>query len=205
MTPARIRCAPSVRVCMLVVIGIVGVATMTQAQQIPPTGRPFTAAKKLNPLELPPLPRKNVPRKKFGDWTQRCQTQPGAKGKRCFLTQTVVQTKDKKKHGILAITIGLIGPEKKPVMGLRVPLGLGVLLPPGFRFNVPGTDPLQIVVQSCLPIGCIAKTPLPPKTIAAMQKTDAGSLEVHTIRKKVIKLPVFFKGFAAALASLKNS
>jgi invasion protein IalB len=53
-------------------------------------------------------------------------------------------------------------------------------------------------------MGCVAQTPLLPDIIAAMKKTDAGSLELHTIRKQVIKVPISFKGFTAALESLSK-
>jgi invasion protein IalB len=121
-----------------------------------------------------------------------------------FLTQTVIQTKDKKKPGLLAITVGLLGQDQKPGLGLRVPIGLGVLLPTGFKFNVPGIEPTRIVSQSCLPLGCIARLPLSPAIIDVMKKAEKGSLEVHTLRKQVVKLTVSFKGFAAALASLSK-
>ena len=130
---------------------------------------------------------------------------PGQTEKKCFLTQTVIQTKDKKKHGLLAITVGLLGQDQKPGMGLRVPIGLSVLLPPGFKFNAPGIEPTRIVIQSCLPLGCIARLPLSPAIIDAMKKSEKGSLEVHTLRKQVMKLTVSFKEFAAALASLSKS
>lgn len=204
MTPIPMRRTPLLRSCMLVIIGVGFVVATAQAQQIPETKRHFTAGENLSPLKLPPLPAKKIPSKKFGDWTQLCKTRPGVSGRKCFLTQTVIQTKDKNRQGLLAITIGLIGPDQKPSMALRVPLELGVLLPPGFKFNVPGIEPTQIVVQSCLPIGCIAKMSLMPDIVAAMEKSEAGSLEVHTIRKKVIRIPVSFKGFTAALASLVN-
>ena len=158
----------------------------------------------MTPLKLPPLQSKKVLTKKFGDWIQRCSMRPGQTEKKCFLTQTVIQTKDKKKHGLLAITVGLLGQDQKPGMGLRVPIGLGVLLPPGFKFNVPSIEPTRIVSQSCLPLGCIAR--LPP--IARDHRRDEESLKRiargSTLRKQVVKLTVSFKGFTAALASLSK-
>ena len=202
MIPSRSRRTPLIRACALVVIGIGIVATTAQAQQKPTTEIRIAAGGKLAPLKLPPLPPKEIPTKKFGDWTQRCDPRPGLSEQKCLLIQTVVHAKDEKRHGLLAVTVGLFGPTKIPGMLFRVPLGFGVFLPPGFKFNVPGVEPIRIVIQSCLPTGCSAQTPLSPDVIAAMQKADAGSLELHTIRKRVIRVPVSFKGFTAALASL---
>jgi invasion protein IalB len=189
---------------MLAVIGGGFIATTVQAQQDAVPERNLAADMKPAPLKLSPPAVDKIPTKTFGDWTQRCDTRPGVVVRKCFLTQTVVQTENKKRHGLLAISVGLIGPDKKPAIALRVPLSLGILLPPGFLFYVPGIEPTRIVVQSCLTIGCIAKLPLVPQTIAAMQKVDTGTLEIHTLRKKVIKVPISFKGFAAGLESLNK-
>lgn len=202
MIPIRSGRSSLIRACALMVIGIGIIAPTAQAQQKPATPGQFPAGKNMSPLKLPPLPAKKIETKKFGDWTQRCTKRPGATEQNCFLTQTVIQTKNKKKHGLLAIRVGFIGPEQKLGMGLRVPLGAGVLLPPGFKFNVPGIEPTQIVIQSCLPMGCIARINLSPEIIGAMKKAEKGSLEIHTLRKRVMRVPVSFKGFTDALASL---
>jgi len=187
---------------VFVAVGAGIIAPTAQARQEPAPEQRLAAAENLAPLKLPALPRKKIPTKKFGDWTQRCDTRPGVPGKQCFLTQTIVKTEDQRKRGLLAVTVGLFGPDRKPGMVLRVPLGLAVLLPPGFKLNVPGIEPIRIVILSCLPNGCSARTPLAPDTIEAMKKADAGSVELHNLRKQVIRVPVSFKGFTEALESL---
>jgi len=204
MIPVRSRRMHSAGFCMLVVIGAGIIAATAQAGQKPAPERQIAAAENLAPLKLPPLPQKKIPTKKFGDWTQRCDARPGVKGQQCFLTQTIVQTKNQRKHGLLAITVGLFGPDQKPGMVLRAPLGLAILLPPGFKLNVPGIEPIRIVILSCLPNGCSAKTPLVPDTLEAMKKADSGSVEFYNIGKQVIRVPFSFKGFTAALDSLNN-
>jgi invasion protein IalB len=86
---------------LFVTIGVGIVAASAQAQQTRVTERQVAAGENLTPLKLPPLPRKKVPTKKFGDWIQRCNTRPGTAEKKCFLMQTVVQTKDKKQQGFI--------------------------------------------------------------------------------------------------------
>ena len=202
MTPNLFQPLPLFRACLFVVMGIGLVTATAQAQQHRAAEIQLAAGEKLSPLKLPPLPKKEIPTKKFEDWTQLCKTRPGATEEKCYLTQTVIQGEKEEKHGILAITVGLMGSDKKPGMALRVPLELGVLLPPGFKLNVPGADPTPIAIQICLPIGCIARFALEPEVVAAMKKADKGSIEVHTVRQKVMQIPVSFKGFTAALASL---
>lgn len=187
---------------MLAIACIGLTATTAQAQQLAAAEHPITTGENLSPLKLPPLPAKDVPTTKFGDWIQRCDTRPGVTEHACLLLQTVVHTKDDQKRAIMAMTVGLSGPDKKPVMVLRVPLELGAFLPPGFKLVVPGIEPVRVAIQSCLQIGCSAKLPLLPDIITAMQKADAGAIEIHTLRKRVIQVPISFKGFTAALDSL---
>ena len=78
-----------------------------------PVQAQISPGKNLEPLKLPPLPKKELPKKKFGNWTQVCETRPGVVRQKCFLTQTVVQTKEGRKLGLLGITVGNFGPQKK--------------------------------------------------------------------------------------------
>jgi invasion protein IalB len=192
------------RACMATFIGAVFLAGPVQAQQNRSSEQPFSAGKKLAPLELPPLPKKEYPKKKFGDWTQQCDVRPGVTERKCFLTQTAVQTRDGRKLALLGVTIGYFGADKKLGIIFRVPLALGVFLPNGFKFNVPGIDPVPVGVQFCLTQGCSATTLLTPEIVAAIGKGDAGSLEVQTIKKRIIRMPISFKGFTEGLASLNK-
>lgn len=202
MIPILSRRISLIRTCIICVLGA-GIAAPTALAQLNSGAeRQYAAGGQLTPLKLPPLPPKKIPAKNFGDWAQRCDPRPGVSEQKCYLTQTVVHTKDQKKQGLLAITVGFFGPDKKPGMILRVPLGFGVFLPPGFRFTVPGVEPIRMVIQSCLPTGCTAKTPLTPDVLAAMKNSDTGSLELYTIRKQLIRVPISFKGFTAALTSM---
>ncbi len=202
MTPNRSRCRSLGWASMLAIAGIGIAATTAQAQRLTAAEKPISVGENLAPLKLPPLPPKDVPTKNFGDWMQRCDTRPGATQQTCLLLQTVVHTKDKQKRALLAMTVGLSGPDKKPLMVIQVPLALGTFLPPGFKLVIPGIEPVRVAIQSCLQIGCSAKVPLLPDIMAAMKKANAGSIEIHTLRKRVIKVPISFKGFTAALDSL---
>ena len=147
---------PFARTCVVTLFGTAILAGAVQAQQNPSSKQPFSAGKKLSPLELPPLPKKAYPKKKFGDWTRQCEVRPGVTEQKCFLTQTAVQTKEGRKLALLGITVGYFGREKRLGIIFRVPLALGVFLPTGFKYNVPGIDPVPVGVQFCLAQGCSA-------------------------------------------------
>lgn len=202
MIPIRIRQAALIKACLLAIGGAAGFPAIAQAQYFATAETQIAATGDLAPLKLPPLPRKKIPTKTFDDWTQHCTSQPGVPGQKCLLTQTVFKTNNQRKHALLAITIGYLGPNKEPAMLLRVPLALGVYLPPGLKFSVPGTEPVRMIIQSCRATGCSARTPLAPDLIAVMKNSDAGSLELYTVRKQLIRMPISFKGFAMAFDSL---
>lgn len=198
-----LRHRPSAGGCLIALATACALSTAAPAQQRSAVEMQVAVGGKLEPLKLPPLPRKKIPTKTFGDWTQHCTSQPGVPGQKCLLSQSVFKTDKQRKQGILAITVGYLGKKDEPAMLFRVPIALGLFLPPGLKFNVPGTEPVRMVVQSCLATGCSARTPLTPDIIAAMRNSDAGTLELYTIRKQLIRMPISFKGFAAAFASLK--
>jgi invasion protein IalB len=182
---------------MVALFGIGSLAAPAQAQ--------LATGKNLSPFDLPPLPQKEIKKKKFGNWTQQCDVRPGVKEQKCALTQSVIGTREERQHRILTITVGYFGTEKKLGMILQVPLALGVFLPAGLKLNVPDTETSPIAVQFCVPQGCRATTTLSQDLVSAMKTTDKGSLEVQTISKRAIRIPISFKGFTAALKSLAKS
>ena len=100
--------------------------------------------------------------------------------------------------------VSLYGDKKTPAAIFQIPLGLGIYLPSGLTLNVPGVKPVRIVVESCLRRGCSAATALTPELIAGMQKEASGSVELTTLQKRKVKLPLSFKGFTAGFAALRK-
>ena len=204
MKSVRSLPATMARHFVIAAIGVGAIAMPAQAQQNPAKQIQLAADGGLAPLELPALPPKEIQKKKFGNWTQQCDTRPGSQQEKCFITQAVVGTKDNEKHGLLGITIGYFGPDHKLGVIFRVPIAMGIFLPSGFKFSVPGVEAAPIPVQVCMPQGCSATQVLSPDTVTAMKKANAGTLELQTVGKELVRLPVSFKGFTAALNSLSE-
>jgi invasion protein IalB len=183
-------------------VGLLGAFCVSPAlaqQPAPPAGGQEQPA----PLELPPLPRHQLPPgETFGDWVKRCETHGENKEQRCYISQILVYAQNNQRRNVLAIAIGYYGPQKTPGAILRLPLGLGMYLPAGLLMTVPGAKPLRIVVETCLPGGCTAAAPLDPEMITAMQKATRGAVEIVNIRRQKLVLPLSFKGFTAGFAAL---
>jgi invasion protein IalB len=155
------------------------------------------------PLDLPPLPRKRIPSQRFGDWAKTCNVQQGEQVKQCHLIQAFSRPHNNQRRTLLVIRMGNYGNPSTPTVVFRVPLALALYLPTGITFNVPGVDPLKLPFVYCLPkLGCQAEAKLPATLVAAMQNASKGSVEVVTLRKQKIKIPVSFTGITAGFASL---
>lgn len=196
------QCALSIGVSIFLMGGTVQAQTQ-KSPEMPTAGQPTTGVTPA-PLDLPPLPRKKVPVQRYGDWSKQCDARPGTEIKNCYLTQVIVHNRNKKRQGILLLAVGYYGPNKTPGVIMRVPLALGVYLPTGLTLTVPGADPLKVIIESCLPRGCNAVAKLSPAIIAAMKNANRGSVELRTLRRQQVKLPVSFKGITAGLASLNK-
>lgn len=184
---------------------LMGALCFTPAQAQQPGGSPGGSGfDQQAPLDLPPLPNQQPPGEKFGDWSKRCETSRDGKKQQCFISQTLVLKQNDQRRNVLFVAIGYYGPQQTPGAILRVPLGLGTFLPAGLQLSVPGTKPLRIVVESCLPTGCTAAVKLAPDMIAAMQKANRGTVELVTIRRQKLALPMSFKGFTAGFAALEK-
>lgn len=194
-----------VSVCILTALMATSVQVQAQAPYSPPATQQPNASGAPAPLDLPPLPRKTTPPQRFGDWSKKCDARPGNQGENCYLTQIVVHSRNDQKQGVLLVAVGYYGPNKTPGVIMRVPLALGVYLPTGLTLMVPGADPLKVVIESCLPRGCNAVAKLSPTLVAAMKNANRGSVDLQTIRRQQVKLPISFKGITAGLASLNKS
>ncbi len=183
---------------LAVLLGVLSVGTV-HAQQ---PAAPDAAQENPAPLDLPPLPQQAAPGEAFGNWVKRCERKGNTQEQQCYISQIVVLNQNNQRRNVLAIAIGYYGPQKAPGAILRVPLALGTYLPAGLVLTVPGAKPLRVVVENCLPNGCTAATVLDQEMITAMQKATQGTVEVVTIRRQKLALPLSFKGFTAGFAAL---
>jgi invasion protein IalB len=187
------------------VAALSGAALLSPARAQQPTP-PAAGENQPAPLELPPLPRQQAaPGEKFGDWVKRCEPKGDGQDQNCFISQVLVMSQNNQRRDVLAIAMGYYGVNKVPGVILRVPLNLVVYLPAGLVLTVPGAQPMRIVFDTCLPVGCNAAAKLEPETITAMQKAARGTVELVNIRRQKLALPISFKGFTAGFAAVGKS
>jgi invasion protein IalB len=143
---------------------------------------------------------------RFGDWSVGCEKPPpedaqaGSAPARCFIFQDVVTQENQQQ--VLLIAVGLEGDRKRPAVLLRVPLGL--YLPAGLVFAVPGAEPLHVEIETCLPEGCRGGALLNESILNAMRRGERARVTLTDLRQRELELPVsligFTKGFAAVQA-----
>ncbi len=174
-----------------------------QVQTQPPSVTP-----QVQPQQQPPSVTPQAPAgQRFGDWVQRCTTEPpqGASppppGKQevCFLLQQVL-VQDAQRP-VLTITIGYFGPEREAIAvidtQLRVPLANGV------HVAVDGGDVGSTPFEFCHRDGCRAFLPLTEKLVTAFKAGSMGAVQMRSSGGDQVNLPISLKGFTAGFGSIQ--
>lgn len=134
----------------------------------------------------------------FGDWAKKCDA-PAEGETVCY----IVQTATNKENGqmIMQVRVGYPPSKDQPIMITTVPLG--TLLPPGARLYVGDQELVKFQFLACDRAGCTTGgAQLTPEMIDAMRKAESGQVRVALINRKVVPLPVSFKGFTRAFNAI---
>ena len=131
-------------------------------------------------------------------WVVSCSNS-GA-GLDCRATQSIFH--EKTRQFLLSFTVQVPPDTKKPVMLIRVPLG--VYIPAGVLLQF-GKDVARIVpLQSCNRAGCHAEYGIAEAEIAAMVKGEDLTISAQTPkREEAFNLRLSTKGFEAAYAKIR--
>lgn len=135
----------------------------------------------------------------FDDWRRSCEPAPGGGPDSCAIRQLVIN-KDSNKPMML-VTVGYFGEKRAPGAIFELPLGL--YLPPGVIFSIPGVEPIRVPIRTCLTQGCTAALLLPADALAALKKGDEAEVTVETAPRQKASAPISLKGFSKAFATLK--
>lgn len=136
----------------------------------------------------------------YGDWTVRCAMH--GKTRACEMTQAT-QIKGRPQP-ISQIAIGHQAKNSPVKMVFEVPVN--VWLPSGVKLAT-GNKKADISANfsRCVPAGCIAETDIDQNQIKELSHLKkSGKLQFKDARKKLIAIPVSFKGFGDAYDALQE-
>lgn len=108
------------------------------------------------------------PGQSFGDWTYECQPAGEGDGS-CALGQTLLSGDTKKP----LVRFNLGRDPKNAVVYLAVLLPLGLDLPAGVAGSVDNGNPFAYQIETCVPLGCIARIPAEARLLRAMKSGKA--------------------------------
>ena len=91
----------------------------------------------------------------------------------------------------------------KLVVVVTVPLG--IFLPGGLTFSVPGTAPARVAIETCVIKGCRAGLVLAEPLLNAMLNGTRARVSLQNMRRRPINLPISLDGFSAGLAALPKA
>jgi len=134
----------------------------------------------------------------FGDWTVRCEQQPGASAEQCALVQNV-NAEDRPGLSLAVLIVNGAGGSDRI---LRVILPLGVLIPSGLGLRIDGTDIGKTGFSRCLPSGCIAEVTMGDALINQFKAGRTALFIVFQGPDDGIGIPITLANFAEGLAAL---
>jgi len=158
---------------------LVASVTFAAAQDAPPT---------LGGQEAPPP-----------GWTSGCQSPAREAPLSCGMEQRAVL----KETGqlVASLTIRVPGDTRKPVLLVRVPLGLSI--EGGVTLDVDGKGGRTLPLQTCDNGGCYASTALPDDLLKMMQRGNQLDLIFQNLNKAPIKLVMSLTGFSDTYAKIQ--
>ena len=145
--------------------------------------------------ESPPAP---TPAPQPG-WASACEAPNRTAPLDCRIEQRAVLASSGQL--VAAVTIRVPGATRKPVMMVRLPLGLS--LEGGVTLAVDGAGAGSLPLQTCDASGCYAGAPLPAPLLAAMRGGNSLDVVFTGLDKRPIKLGMPLTGFTAAFDSIK--
>lgn len=89
-----------------------------------------------------------------------------------------------------------LGPDKAPVLGLQLPLGINLAEPIQIKADAGKEEKFQ--VQTCTTAGCLLSIPLKDPLLASMRTGTTLKVTVYDANKRAINIDVPLLGFGLA-------
>lgn len=138
---------------------------------------------------------------KFQDWMVRCQSAAtGAAAPPCFIFQNVVES-DKDRQ-IMMFVVAYPPGQGRPRAVVILPLGID--LRGGIEIAIDDGAPQRHAFISCFQDGCQVHIDLDDAVLAGFKRGIKGFITFRSLPDgRAVRLPISFKGFTAALKSLR--
>ena len=134
----------------------------------------------------------------YGSWLLRC----GANGKNCYLVQSLVRKKDRRR--LARVTI-FAPPRKNGKLKLRMLLPLGVALAKGTKLTVDKAAPRKMPYLTCLRSGCMAELTVPSILERRLHVGNTLTVTVFSLKgAKPIRFQFSLKGLTRAILKLRS-
>lgn len=132
-------------------------------------------------------------------WVSNCQAPARDATLECRMEQRAVL----KQTGqiVASVTIRVPADTRKPVLMVRVPLGLSI--ESGVTLAVDGAKGRSLPIQTCDGGGCYAGAPLPADLLSALSKGNELDIVFQNLEKAPIKLVMPLAGFTDAFGRIK--
>jgi invasion protein IalB len=176
------------------VILLAGIASAAERQQAQPQPAPVQTPPAQTAAAQKPTEVKN-----FDNWVMRCFAV--ATPAPCDVFQLVTQQGSNQR--VLSVSIAYAPKDDTYVGQIVVPFG--VALENGLTIEAGKYSAKGLTFRRCSRDGCYVEGKLDPATVEALSvPIDKATLKIVSFEGRAIDLPLALKGFAAALAAMKD-
>jgi len=132
-------------------------------------------------------------------WTVQCSSVSRNQPLNCRMEQRAIVT----ETGQLLIKVTVVVPAttRKPVLTIQGPIG--AYLPGGIALDVDGQNASKLNYETCDRNGCYATVEMSDTLLQAMFAGQALNIEVQSLNRQPIKVPMSLIGFTAAYRNIE--
>ena len=145
------------------------------------------AAPQQGPVKLDLVPTQN-------DWTKVCGRDQQANKDICYTTRDF--SAQSGQAPVLALAVYEVKSEDSRIVRLLVPVGL--MLRPGFRFDIDNGTTMEGTFEICFPNGCFAEAKVKPATVDQLKKGSVMNVAVKNQANQQVTFAIPLAGFGRA-------
>lgn len=182
----------------LAAAGLAGCFVLVAGHAFGQAKKPATSAPPTQPAPAPAAPPQQQPQGPITllptqtEWTKVCGKDQVANKEICYTTRDF--SAQAEQPPVLALAIYDVKGDDTRIVRLLMPVGL--MLRPGFRFNVDSGEAQAGTFEICFPNGCFAEARVKGATIAELKKGTHMNVSVRNQVNNEITFAVPLAGFA---------
>jgi invasion protein IalB len=132
-------------------------------------------------------------------WVVNCASGSTGTELQCQVSQNLSEA----KSGQRVLTVTVRRQENAAGFAMLLALPHGLFLPSGASYRIDSGKKSTVAIQTCDQNGAYAAMPLAPELVKAMRSGTTLNIDMESVTRKPVTIPVSLKGFGAAIDKLQ--